>query len=121
MRKRLAVMNVIALGVAFGLFLWANTRPEMLIVEQFDGHNYRVIRNGPGWPVRAWATEQRGVSSETIPAESIIADPYPDSRAEAHRMVWLINGPIGGLLVVALVVNLHWLFRRAVADPPSRS
>ncbi|QEL15613.1 hypothetical protein [Limnoglobus roseus] len=111
MGKRVVALNVVALGAALGLFVWANTRPEMLIVEQFDGHSYHVIRNGPGWPVRAWATDQRGTWAYPVPADHLLPDPCPDDRARARGEVWLLNGPIGILLLAALAQNVRWLFR----------
>jgi hypothetical protein len=114
MCRALAALNVVALGTAFGLFVWANTRPEMLIVEQFDGHNYRIIRNGPGWPVRAWATDQRGTWAHPVPAERFVPDPFPDSRPQARAEVWLLNGPIGVLILIALIWNVRELLRPVV-------
>ncbi len=111
MSRRLAVLNVVALGTAFGLFIWANTRPEMLIVEQFDGQSYHVIRNGPGWPIRAWATDQRGTWADPVLAEHILPNPFPNDRDRARGEVWLLNAPVGALLLLAIVWNISFLCR----------
>lgn len=119
MAKLVASVNILALGIAVGLFVWGNTRPEMLIVESFDDHHYVVVRNGPGWPVRAWGSRTEGWHAEPIPAEVIVRDHHPEDRLKARLEVWLLNGPIGAVLVVALLLNIRCLLYPTRPQPGS--
>jgi hypothetical protein len=103
----MAALNVVALGMAFGLFVWANTRPEMLIIEPIDGYRYNVNRLGPGWPVRAWSGgNPHGSGTKPALAQEVLHDPFAEGRASARADAWVVNAPVGGLLLVALVLNL---------------
>jgi hypothetical protein len=85
MSKPLVALNVLALSTALGLFVWANTRPEMLIVEYFDGQSYKVTRNGPGWPVPAWRTRSEGFHVNRCPPKQSWTTP---SRIVGPVRVW---------------------------------
>jgi hypothetical protein len=114
MMKQLAFLNIMATGAAFALFVWANTKPEVIVVETYDGHHYHLIRNGPGWPFSAWDVDQMGFHVAPLSADDVLVDPFPEDHLQARLQSWLFNGPIGLLLLGALYMNVrvYLLFRR---------
>jgi hypothetical protein len=112
---RLALLSMVTLATALGLFLWANLKPERVIIVAAGSTGYITVRQGPGWPVSAYKYKNVLQSSHTVgwagSAEHLLDNPYAKDNELTRYDVWVVNGPVGGLLAFALAANLYWVVR----------
>ena len=112
MAKRLVAVNVVALGVALALFVWANTSTRTLAVAFPGSNDIRFSGVGPGWPIRVGHhDDQYGFSMGPNVVEYDRPDPAPERREHERYVAWMLNGSVGLFLAAVLALKSCALVR----------
>jgi hypothetical protein len=101
---------LVALGTALALFVAVNLQPERLIIVSCQGGRCETVRQGPGWPLAAYNNKFGGGGGITL-AQAAQDNPFEESNKVARWTVWMVNGPIGLLLLAAFLANLDRLIQ----------
>jgi hypothetical protein len=119
MAERTTWLSVAGLVVALAGFVWWNLQPGSASVVSAGPDHLLVEYRGPGWPMPEYTGRARW-NRPDAPAEWL-KDPRPLAAGwmEARegsgqpvsfelstRVRWVLNGPVGALLVAALVASL---------------